>query len=93
MLDKDLQEEIWLGIAGEIQFPLSLEIAKQAGRLGRAGQAATVAKAGMSAAVKTSLAVGLGAAVVGAGIVGFLFVKNKNKPMLSMILFACRQPP
>ena len=80
VLDKDLQEEIWLGIAGEIQFPLSLEIAKQAGRLGRAGQAATVAKAGMSAAAKTSLIVGLGAAVVGIGIVGFLFVKNKNKP-------------
>ncbi len=33
-----LQEEIWHGIAGKLQFPLSLEIAKQVGRIGRAGQ-------------------------------------------------------
>ncbi|HHW93736.1 MAG TPA: hypothetical protein GX734_04490, partial [Clostridiaceae bacterium] len=73
-----LQDEIWHGIAGEIQFPLSLEIAKQAGRIGRAGEAAT--KAGMSGAAKSSLAVGLSIAVVGAAILGFLYVKNQNNP-------------
>ncbi len=77
---QDIQEEIWRGIAGKIQFPPALETAKQAGRIGRAGQAATATKAGMSATAKSSLAVGLSIALAGAAILGFLLVKNQNNP-------------